>query len=296
MPHGIVTRAELRALGWSDDQVDQRVAAGLLLRRYRGVYSIGRPIETDEGQWLAAVKACGPDAALSFWSAARLWGLIETRSRLLEVTVPTTAGVRRRKLLIVHRSSTLTEEETIVRRSIPVTRVPRTIIDCAENSTERQVERLTDAAARLGWVSEGELREAAHRHPRRQGGRLLLRVLGRHQAGSTATANDFEELFLTICDAHGIPRPVVNRPLGAITPDFRWPEHRVIVETDGWATHGKQRLVFESDHERDTLLAVDGWRVLRFTWRQLTERPEWVADQVSRALRKASSRSGLRNS
>ncbi len=124
MPHGIVTRAELKARGWSDDQVDRRVASGRLVRRYRGVYSIGRPIETDEGEWLAAVKSCGPGAVLSYWSAARLWSLIETRSRLFEVTVPTTAGVMRRKLLIVHRSSALTADDITLRRSIPVTRAP----------------------------------------------------------------------------------------------------------------------------------------------------------------------------
>ncbi len=70
----------------------------------------------------------------------------------------------------------------------------------------------------------------------------------------------------------------------------------MIVETDGWATHGRQHLVFESDHERDVLLAVEGWRVLRFTWRQLNERPQWVAAQVLRMLRKAESSSGSRNS
>ena len=124
----------------------------------------------------------------------------------------------------------------------------------------------------------------------------MLRALAEHEAGSTATANDFEELFLSICDAHGIPRPQVNRRRGSITPDFRWSEQRVIVETDGWATHGRQRRVFESDRERDVNLTVEGWRVLRFTWRQLTERPPWVAAQVLSVLRSADSSSGWRNS
>ena len=70
----------------------------------------------------------------------------------------------------------------------------------------------------------------------------------------------------------------------------------LIVETDGWATHGRRRRVFESDRERDVNLQVKGWRVLRFTWRQLTERPEWVAAQVSSVLRSAGSSSGRRNS
>jgi hypothetical protein len=70
MPHGVVDRHDLRRLGLSDDQIDRRLASGLLVPRYHGVYSIGRPIETDEGEWLAAVKACGREAVLSHWSAA----------------------------------------------------------------------------------------------------------------------------------------------------------------------------------------------------------------------------------
>jgi uncharacterized protein DUF559 len=182
------------------------------------------------------------------------------------------------------------------KRSIPVTRPARTIIDCAERCDRRSLERIVDRGQRLGLSDEPALRRAGARLHGRFGARQVLRLLDEHQAGSTATANDFEELFLSICDAHAVPRPLVNRPLGAITPDFRWPEQRVIAETDGWATHGRQRGIFESDHERDTELAVDGWRVLRFTWRQLTQRPVWVANQVSSTLRNADSSSGLRNS
>src|SRR5213592_1312942 len=142
MPYGIVDRRDLRALGWSNQQIDRRVRSGLLVPRYRGVYSIGRPIDTDEGEWLAAVKACGPRAALSHRSAARLWGLLDGRSKLLEVTVPTTAGARSRKLLIVHRSSPLEPEDVVRKRDIPVTTPARTVTDCAENLYPRRIERL----------------------------------------------------------------------------------------------------------------------------------------------------------
>jgi very-short-patch-repair endonuclease len=192
----------------------------------------------------------------------------------------------------VHRSSTLESDDTTRKRAIPVTRPARTIIDCAEGCDRRGLERLIDAGQRLGLCAERELHRAAERHVGRVGASRVRRLLGKHQAGSTATANDFEELFLAICDAHCIPRPQVNRRLGSITPDFRWPEQRVIVETDGWATHGRQRRVFESDRERDVNLTVEGWRVLRFTWRQLTERPAWVAAQVLAVLRSAGSSSG----
>ena len=124
---------------------------------------------------------------------------------------------------------------------------------------------------------------AIQRHPGRRGATKVNEILAAHDVGSSATANDFEELFLSICDRHEIPRPVVNLSRGAIVPDFRGAEQKLIVETDGWATH-RTRLAFEQDRERDVELQLEGWRVLRFTWRQLTERPDWVAAKVRAAL------------
>jgi very-short-patch-repair endonuclease len=34
------------------------------------------------------------------------------------------------------------------------------------------------------------------------------------------------------------------------------------------------------DRERDVALTVAGWRVMRFTWAQITGRQRWVADAI----------------
>ena len=67
------------------------------------------------------------------------------------------------------------------------------------------------------------------------------------------------------------------------TVDFLFAGHRLNVETDSWAYH-KTRRSFESDRERDALLARAGYRTLRFTDRQLTKDPATVAETVSAAL------------
>jgi hypothetical protein len=278
--HGVVSAVQLLALGLSRPAVSRLVAAGWLRPVFRGVYSVGRGELTADGRCMAGVLAM-TRAFVSHASAAGLWGLIERRPVLVEVTVA--VGPRRsRSGLTVHRSANLTEETTRKRR-IPVTRPARTVIDMAERSERRSIERLLDATDRLSLCTEGDLLAAIHRHPGRRGAARVKQILAAHDIGSTATANDFEELFLAICDDHGISRPVVNRRRGAIVPDFRWPEHKLIVETDGWASH-RTRLVFERDRERDIELQLEGWRVLRFTWRQLTERPDWVAAKVLAAL------------
>jgi very-short-patch-repair endonuclease len=63
----------------------------------------------------------------------------------------------------------------------------------------------------------------------------------------------------------------------------RAPSTRVIVEVDGFHAHGS-RLRFETDRSRDTALLAAGYRVLRFTWRQLSEEPEVVAARLAVVL------------
>ena len=59
--------------------------------------------------------------------------------------------------------------------------------------------------------------------------------------------------------------------------DFLWRRHRVVVETDGFRHHG-DRTAFEADRARDAHLQSLGFRVLRFTYRQVMEdRPAVVA-------------------
>ena len=71
--------------------------------------------------------------------------------------------------------------------------------------------------------------------------------------------------------------------------DFAYVEERVILECDGWASHGLDRKQFERDRERDQLLIAAGWVVLHFTWAQIARRPAWVAQSIRRVLEERSS-------
>jgi very-short-patch-repair endonuclease len=108
-------------------------------------------------------------------------------------------------------------------------------------------------------------------------------VLGEHVAGSTRTRSELEELFLELCRSHGLPQPLVNQFVAGYECDFVWSEARVIVETDGWAAHGR-RATREKDLARDAALAAAGWRVIRLTWRRLTHEPDEVAAQLAQLL------------
>jgi predicted transcriptional regulator of viral defense system len=74
---GVVSVPELRALGFDRSAIKRRERAGRLIRLYRGVYAVGHVGEARETTWMAAVKACGPGAALSHLDAGELWGFLE---------------------------------------------------------------------------------------------------------------------------------------------------------------------------------------------------------------------------
>jgi very-short-patch-repair endonuclease len=243
---------------------------------------VRHPMLATKGRWLAAVMAVGGGAVLSHRAAAALWGVRENRSRVVDVTVGTRNGRARRRGIVVHRS-VIGAAEMTSRERIPVTTLARTLLDLAEVVTRRTLERTIDEAERLGMLELDAVAAVIERNAGRHGAARLASLLAVHLPGSTITKSELEELFLELCRAHSVPSPAVNARVGSYVVDFLWREQQVIVETDGHATHGT-RAAFERDRKRDAKLTVAGYRVLRFTYRQVRDEPEVVAGLVAAAL------------
>jgi predicted transcriptional regulator of viral defense system len=273
---GVITLTQLTQVGLSPSAVRNRVAVGRLHRRHRGVYLVGHESVSWQGLLLGAVLACGATAVASHHAAARLTGLIE-RALRFHVTV---LGRRVRVPGIdVHRTGRLEAADVTVAQRVPCTSWARTVCDTAALTGDRRLtERMIGRAEQLRIFDLAELRRASRA---RAGARIVASVLGVEPA---MTRNEMEECFLAICEAAGLPRPRVNEPLVLsdgthVVPDFMWPELNLIVETDGWETHGT-RQAFRSDRRRDRRLALEGWRVVRFTWHEIEHEPERVAAEL----------------
>lgn len=93
--------------------------------------------------------------------------------------------------------------------------------------------------------------------------------------GDEVDASELERRFRALCRRHSLPLPRTQVGIGPYTVDFLWDQARLIVETDGFATHGTPTQ-FEADRARDAWLATQGYRVVRFTWRQLRDEPAVV--------------------
>jgi predicted transcriptional regulator of viral defense system len=279
--HGVVSVGQLYSLGLSDRQVRRLVSTAWLAKLHQGVYAVGyRPL-TRRGEWIAALLAIGEGAVLSHRSAAALWGIWgEGDRKPVEVIVPGRNGRRRRPGIKVHRPEVLPPEELTEQDGIPVTSAARTVLDLATVLRGRQLERAVDEAANL--CTAAELATVAYL-TRRPGSRALRALLARHHPGTTATRSELEERFLALCRKCGFPQPEVNVALLDYIVDFLWRGPRLVVEVDGAATHANPR-AFEADRDRDGRLAVAGYRVVRFTWRDVTTRAAVVADRVRRLL------------
>jgi very-short-patch-repair endonuclease len=257
--HGVVSAEQLRQLGLPNSTIGDRAAAARLHRIHRGVYAVGHPRLGTEGRWMAAVLACGEGAVLSHRSAAELWRMLRVRrenARIVHVTTPREG--RHHRGIQVHRSATLGPKDSVVWLGISVTKPARTLDDL-----RRTFPRAVFSAA---------LREAE-----------FLRLPIGNGAERDLTRSELEARFLALVRRHRLPPPEVNVRVDRYEVDFLWRPQQLIVEVDGWESHGT-RSAFEEDRARDARLKVLGFEVLRFTWRQVASDSAAVAATIRTLL------------
>jgi Transcriptional regulator, AbiEi antitoxin len=176
--HGVVARRDLLALGFSPMAIEHRTERGRLHPVYRGVYAVGRPALTCEGRWMAAVLACGDDAALSHRSAAALWGIWEEGGRI-EITVRQ-ASQRRPGGLRARRRPSLTDEDIAIHKRIPTTCPIRTLLDLATVLGPTALERAIGEADKRDLTDPETMRAALAAYTGQPGVRARRAVLDRH--------------------------------------------------------------------------------------------------------------------
>jgi hypothetical protein len=268
---GVLSLEELLACGLNRQAVSVRVRNGRLHLRYRGVYAVGHPNLSLPGQFLAAVKACGPTAVLSNFAGAAHLGFVRWDGRHPEVTVVGTS-IRRHKGIRVHRTKALDPRDVIRHQGVPTTSPARTLLDLAATLPYKALRRSVREAQALQMANVRQLLEILDRHPRRRGARNLARIVA---TGPAPTRSELEDVVLDLILGGGFEHPQVNVPITIegrrAVPDFRWPTHRLTVEADGAAFHDNP-IVRAEDANRQALLEAQGERVLRVTWTQATTR------------------------
>ena len=168
--HTLIRIDQLLAAGLSRSAVSKRVARGVLFRRQPGVYSLTEHLSR-EAEFLAAVFAGGPGGLLSHDAGVELLRLTRYRAARIDVVVPhhreDRPGIR------FHRCRNLHWRDRTSERGIPVTSVPRLLVDLTDQWTPHEIAAVIHEAACRGRFSLLATNDAIERaNGRRHLGRL----------------------------------------------------------------------------------------------------------------------------
>jgi hypothetical protein len=275
--HGVVHRRQLAAIGIDGGRVKRWITAGRLHRLHRGVYAVGHGLVGFEGRCLAGVLACGPRVWVAARSSAALWGLAPRPGAGVDLTT-TRTGVHSPRGLTVRRSRRLALDEIGHVGVIPVTSVSRTLADLAPLVSRRHLERAMEQADRMQMLDVSSLLASSRDRP---GAVAVKTVLA---AWSPApTRSDLEDRLLALVEGSSLPRPAVNLLVAGVECDQVWEAGRLVVEADSRTFHATHA-AFERDRRKDARLTRAGYRVLRFTWTQVTQEPAEVIATIAAAL------------
>jgi hypothetical protein len=271
--HGVVTRSELLCVGVSDDEIRWRLRSGGLIRVHRGVYRVGHRAPSLEAAYLAAVLAAGEGALLGGRAAAHLLVILKGAAPPPEVIARTQ---RRIEGVTTHRSRLLNARDATTVQGIPVTTVPRTLVDIASVlSVDALARACHEAGVRYGTTPKA-VEAVLARRPNNPGAKKLRRVL---HGDVKVTLSTLEARFLELLIDAGLPLPETNRPAGGRRVDCRWPEQRLTVELDGYRFHNS-RHSWELDRLREREARARGDEFRRYTYGDVFERPALVLAEL----------------
>jgi very-short-patch-repair endonuclease len=278
---GVIGRRQLLAAGVRPGTVDTWLRLSRLeATSAQGVYRVaGAPVVSQSLAWVAAL---GTHSPLSYLSAARWWGMADDDDGLVHIT-----RLDRRRLdwptgVRVHRVG-LRPADVTEHRGLPVTTRVETVLDCVGWLSPGRGGSLADRAVQQGWLTPAHVAWRLEHQPGRWGNRRLRRLLASLGDGAAAES---ERRLHRLLRASALTGWVANLEVVVGTRTFvidvAFPQHRVAIEVDGFAYHSAGGR-FQADRTRQNALIASGWRVLRFTWADIVERPAGAVAEV-RAL------------
>ncbi len=285
---GVVSREQLRRLGFSDNAISKALERGWLRPVFHGVFAVGHEHLTVHARMLAATMACGPGSVVSHATAAWLLLIWDWRPDAIDVIAPVEAG---RKIAGIRRRFVPppTGPEIWGRHGIPLTSPARTIVDCAGILDRRGVVELIEGASVAGLLDVAAI-DSVLDGPRRRGTKALLRALEpwrRYRSGIKIRSR-MEAKLLPLLTEAGLPVPQTNAKLrlaGKVYEvDFLWRRQKLVVETDGGRFHDNPT-AGARDSTRNHALAEAGYHLPRLGWEDLRDRPAETMREIARLLR-----------
>jgi very-short-patch-repair endonuclease len=279
---GVITRAQARARGVSDDQIARKVASGEWIRRAPGVYFAVAWLWTPAARVRVAAEWVAPVGALVGITAAWWLDLGVAGPHPISVALP--RGCSRRPppgVSILQRDLGV---DRFRHRGLFVAGRGLATLDAAV-ALAGGGQAFLDRVLQQGKVTLAELRATQSRHLGRRGSAAANRLLV--QAGDRAASRP-ERTFVALLRRSGLTGWQVNLPVTLTSGrkyllDVAFDEERLAIEVDGWAFH-TDRDQFVRDRRRKRALVAEGWTVVEVTWDDLVHRPEEVLHEIRRTL------------
>ena len=274
---GLVTRTELLEAGLSSAAIGRRVKRGSLIPEHPGVYRVGHRAPSREVRYLAAVKAAGPGALLCGLAAAHLWGLVKGA-----VPAPSVVTSLNRRVpgLEVRRCRGLTAADGTKRLGIPVTTVPRTLVDIAAVLPIDALARACHEAGVLHRTGPRQVKAVLRRRPKSPGAAKLRLIMS---GDEPVTLSKLERGFIALLRKNGLPLPVTNKPAGSKRIDCRWADHHLTVELDSYRFHNS-RHSWDQGYRREREAYARGDNFRRYTWTDVFEDPRLMLQELRSLL------------
>ncbi len=280
--HGLLTRTTTRL---SNDSWRRAIEAGTFVPVHRDVVRVPGAPTTNAQRIAASVMAVGDGALASHRSAAYLWGLVDDAGHHLHVIDPD--GRRHPSLAdtTVHRPSDRRRLRPFRKQQIPCTTLPRTLCDLGINDPD-EVSGAVGRALSKQLIDLQALRAVISEHSKhgRAGIPILRRAVEEWTIDHRPADSVLELAFADLAHRYRLPPFSFHERLEGWEVDFRFVGTTLVVECDGWATHGADRAQFERDRQRDADLVAAGWRVVRRSYRSIVHRPAETATLLRRAL------------
>ncbi|MGH2843124.1 MAG: type IV toxin-antitoxin system AbiEi family antitoxin domain-containing protein [Solirubrobacteraceae bacterium] len=280
---GHLTRSQLERAGLSAATVSRHVSTGRLIRVHQGVYAVGHlptnPLDRAHGALLAA----GPRSALAGGSAAAFWQLFKRYPSRPELISP----LRRRIPGVMTRVSQTLRSRDIRRIpgafTVTVTSPARTLLDIAPRISKGHLDRYHNELRMRHLIANEQLIDVALRNPRHPGACRLMNLAGESRGEPLRSALELD--WKAFVKRHPLPRNEMNVQLAGERVDVLFMEPRpLIIELDGWDTHGT-RQAYEADRERDAkILAETGIPTVRITHHGLHHRSRTQAQRIRTIL------------
>jgi very-short-patch-repair endonuclease len=268
--------------------VEHELRVGRIISLQPGVYvSAGTPVDRML-EIRAALLAAGPGAVLSHRTAAWLHGVLRDEPTVIDITVTHDRRPRLRGVQI-HRSLRLPDSHRRHIDGLWVTSVDRTLADLGAVVRPGLVGGAVEAAVVARLTTVPRLFEFVDEHARRgrKGIGALRLSLEDWMLSERPPDSKLEIAFGRVVRRASIPKPEYQYWVGERPSRYRvdaaWPDVKLAVEVDGFESHGT-RSAFQRDLDRQNVLVLRGWTVLRFTWNDVVRRPAHVARQLAAAL------------